>query len=540
MPRDPELVRQRLIATGLAAPPDLAPAEVVRRLGCVQGQDLPGVIASIALRTQRATGDTVRAAMDAGEIVRGYPMRGTVFAVHAEDLAWMSALTAPRMQTEIARRRASQGLDDATVDRVRTVALDPLADAATRAEPAQGQQRGPGLTRAELAERWSDAGLPATAASVYHHLSTLMIEGHACYGPWDPESGQQRIVDAAGWLPAGSTLEARFAGERIPAIAEWLGRYLASHGPATLRDFAWWTKLPLAELRHAAREIPERYGLEAVDDDGERRWARPGVLRPSERAALGAERPMLLPGFDELVLGYPDRGFLLSAAEQKAVVPGGNGMFRGVAIDRLKPLGTWRRATGAKRALELAPFGSRPIPKRAQSALERLFAAHGWLAPGAKDPAAPSRRLTPVLERNGISASECEFIDGCDDGFRRVLGGLDGVQDVVAAVWHFPAELEFGRDVEWNSDDYLQCAGAAERLVAERHVTNEHGRIEHVVLGRAPATGAPDARVEWLGDQGQYVHPEEVWTAEELAPVFAEYARTRDVPAWVATRRIEL
>ena len=50
-------------------------------------------------------------------------------------------------------------------------------------------------------------------------------------------------------LHSGSTSAA--LGDRIAAVAEFLRRYLTSHGPATLRDFAWWTKLPLGEIRRA-------------------------------------------------------------------------------------------------------------------------------------------------------------------------------------------------------------------------------------------------------------------------------------------------
>ena len=35
---------------------------------------------------------SIRAALDEGRIVRGYPMRGTVFAVAAGTLAWLTEL----------------------------------------------------------------------------------------------------------------------------------------------------------------------------------------------------------------------------------------------------------------------------------------------------------------------------------------------------------------------------------------------------------------------------------------------------------------
>src|SRR5699024_7951992 len=88
------LAGARILAQGLVGPPrSTDPAQAARAFGAHQGQDLPGVIASLALRTG---GDLagVLAAFDRGEVVRGYPMRGTVLAVAADSPAWLTPLCA--------------------------------------------------------------------------------------------------------------------------------------------------------------------------------------------------------------------------------------------------------------------------------------------------------------------------------------------------------------------------------------------------------------------------------------------------------------
>src|SRR5690606_32274847 len=77
------LIGLRILAQGLLPEHRLGcddgPAgvtDVVRAFGGHQGQDLPGVIASLALRTGGRI-DPVLDAFTAGDIVRGYPMRGT-------------------------------------------------------------------------------------------------------------------------------------------------------------------------------------------------------------------------------------------------------------------------------------------------------------------------------------------------------------------------------------------------------------------------------------------------------------------------------
>ena len=63
----------------------------VRWLTCVQAQDLPGALTSVALRVDGGTRADVVAALDAGEVVRSWPMRGTLHFTAAEDIGWMAA-----------------------------------------------------------------------------------------------------------------------------------------------------------------------------------------------------------------------------------------------------------------------------------------------------------------------------------------------------------------------------------------------------------------------------------------------------------------
>ena len=131
------------------------------------------------------------------------------------------------------------------------------------------------------------------------------------------------------WLPAGTGLEDRFNGDRDAACAELLDRYLTSRGPATLRDFSWWSKLPLGAARRAFALIRERF--EELPGD-EPRYQRAGLADEVAAAGRSASRPLLLPGFDEFILGYQDRLFALTERDHPKLVPGNNGMFKRSAV----------------------------------------------------------------------------------------------------------------------------------------------------------------------------------------------------------------
>jgi hypothetical protein len=68
---------------------------------------------------------------------------------------------------------------------------------------------------------------------------------------------------------------------------------------------------------------------------------------------------VLLPGFDELVLGYQDRRCVLDPEFADRIVPGANGMFKATIVSDGEIVGTWKHVgRGAKRNVEATPFAS--------------------------------------------------------------------------------------------------------------------------------------------------------------------------------------
>lgn len=328
-----EIVRLRLSAQRLVGTRPGTAAEVVRHMTALQGQDLPGVMTSIALRTARRDRAEVVRGMNDGEIVRSWPMRSTLHAVPARDLGWMLALTAPGMLAGAATRRQRLGVDDEMVARARDLARDALSG-------------GGSLGRAELLALWEKAGLLDVPQRGYHLLVNLSQRGVLCFGPHDGR--EQRVVLLEEWVPRPRTLE------RDEALGEWVLRYFRSHGPATVRDFAWWTKLPMREVRAglavARRELAttEVGGVEYLMDP-----ATPDLLAAARKEADGLH---LLPGFDEFVLGYSDRGAAIPDAHADAIVPGNNGMFRGTVVAGASVVGTWKKGRGGVDATPFTEF----------------------------------------------------------------------------------------------------------------------------------------------------------------------------------------
>jgi len=324
----------RLAAQHIVGPGGTAVADVVGRLTAMQAQDYPGVVTSIALRVAGGTRARVEAAFDAAEIVTSWPLRGTLHVVVAEDLPWLLRLAAPRMVAGAAGRRARLDLDDAALDRAREVAVGALAG-------------GRVLRRDDLMARWDAAGLSTAGQRGYHMLWHLAQTGTVCLGP--VVNGRQALVLVDEWIRTPRHLD------RDEALCELALRYFRGHGPATAKDFARWAHLLAADV--TAGLAVARPLLDRAVVDGVEYLLDPGTPERLDACREQARGVVLLPGFDEFILGYRDRGAVLAAEHVARIVPGGNGVFRPTVVSDGQVIGTWRHTgRGARRGVEATPF----------------------------------------------------------------------------------------------------------------------------------------------------------------------------------------
>jgi len=74
----------------------------------------------------------------------------------------------------------------------------------------------------------------------------------------------------------------------------------------------------------------------------------------------------LLPGFDEYLLGYTERGAVLAREYAEQIAPGGNGIFRPMLVMGGEVRGTWRRTVKKKGVeMRLEPFGAQAVDEAA-------------------------------------------------------------------------------------------------------------------------------------------------------------------------------
>jgi len=302
--------------------------DVVSWMGAMQAQDYPGALWSIGLRSQGLTQKDIEAAITNREIVRTWPMRGTLHFVAAEDIRWMLTLMTPQVISATAARRRQLELDDATIANARSIIETALSG-------------GKCLTRDDLCELLDSKGISPKGQRGIHILLHLSEQGILCFGPHQGKKPTFVLLDE--WIPKSRTIS------RDESLHELAVRYFISHGPASLKDFAGWGKLPLKDARlgiELAHQDITKTAIGGIDY-----WHSPSL------EAFDRHSAFLLPGFDEYMLGYKDRTPSLIAEHSSKIVPGGNGMFLSTIVIDGQVVGTWKKNIRKNAiTLELLPF----------------------------------------------------------------------------------------------------------------------------------------------------------------------------------------
>ena len=330
------LRNQHISSAGLRRPED-----VVAWLGAVQAQEFEPATWAVGLRMRDgAAAQDVQRAFDEGRILRTHVMRPTWHFVTPNDIRWLQALTAPRVQRIAASYNRRLALDARTLSRGMSIIERALGDRQY-------------LTRTELAERLGRAKLAVSGQRLAHLVMHAELEALICSGPRRGRHSTYALVSERA--PASGVLP------REEALATLVRCYFTSHGPATVRDFVWWSGLTAADAKR---------GLEMNDAKREQRdgltyWTM------ARRAAgpVRDDRAYLLPVYDEYLIAYRDRvavphwpGGLPSAADRGVT-------FQHAIVIAGQVAGTWRLTRDAQGS------GVSPVPLRALTVVEKKAVA---------------------------------------------------------------------------------------------------------------------------------------------------------------------
>jgi hypothetical protein len=319
------------------------PVAIARAIAGAQAQDQYAGPLTFRSRCRGLTAaDIDRARTEDRSLLRTWLMRMTMHLVPSEDAGWLLPLFEPAIETWSRRRLGQLGMPPSLQRR----ALRRIE----RALVAEGP-----LTRSEAAARVVGAGIELNAQTRLHITILAVTSGVACLGP---DRGQRTCLvlreDWLGKLP-------RF--DRDAALGELARRYLRAFGPATDRDFAYWSGLGLREVRTGLGMIETELAEARLGDQ------KMLTLKAHKPRLPATGKIRLLGAFDTYMLGYRSRDFAVPPEGVTAVKEGGGGWIRPVIVEDGRVIGGWR-LTRQGGAIEVSLNPLRQLSSAAREAIE--------------------------------------------------------------------------------------------------------------------------------------------------------------------------
>jgi hypothetical protein len=335
------LANQHILNGSFNEPKDLA-----GWMGAMQAQDFTMVKWAIGLRLPGAEIKKVEKAIEKGEIIRSHLLRPTWHFVSSDDFHWMLELSSPRIKPSLKYRQDFLGLTPKI-----------LADSNhIIAETLGGNDAGRDLIASELRK----GGINPDDNRLSHILLWAELSGIVCSGKSPGDKQTYALIS--------DRIPEKRKVPKEEALRMLAVKYFRSHGPATIRDFSWWSGLTSKEIKIALEKAEPELENETVD----RRtywFGRNHVIRPDENSAC------LLPAFDEFIISYSDRSAVLSLENHKKAVSQ-NGIFRSVVIIKNQVAGLWKAVKNKDLIiLELSLF--KKAKRSERSALEEAAEAYG-------------------------------------------------------------------------------------------------------------------------------------------------------------------
>ncbi|MBZ4191879.1 winged helix DNA-binding domain-containing protein [Niabella beijingensis] len=298
-----------------------SPETLVDYMGAVQAQDYAMAKWAIALRLQDPGEQQIEEAINEGRIIRLHVVRPTWHFVTSDNVRWMMELSAPSIQKAARYIDQQTGLTVPLYTKARKV-LEQVLETED-------------LTKEEIMDKLAQRkikidNLLATQLLIRAETEMLICSGKRKGRRFTYTLFDKRVAPAP-------------AIGREEALARLAALYFKTRGPATLKDFAWWSGLTATDATKGWKAIEKELTPAVVN--GGTYW----MFEQDLPAAKAVPHSFLLPSYDELTVGYSESRGLLFNGDGNLV---GNGIFRAVMMEQQKLTGIWTR-TEKKNGIEL-------------------------------------------------------------------------------------------------------------------------------------------------------------------------------------------
>jgi hypothetical protein len=296
------------------------PADLVRWLGAVQSQDYAGAKWALANRLKNPVDEEIEMAIDNGDILRTHVLRPTWHFVLPEDIRWMIELTEPRISALSAKYFRDLNLDKTVLKRSNKIIVKAL-------------QSGKHSTRKELGEALENAGIATNDLRLTYITFRAELDQVICSGARRGKQFTYALLDQRA--PKAKRLQ----GDE--ALAELSLRYFRSRGPATMKDFSWWSGLSTIDSKRGIEIVKSQLDSSVVDGQTYFFSSFPAQLKKKSTFYM-------LPSYDEYTVAYKDRSLVIDPAFEDQA---GHGIFNSNIVVNGQVSGSWRRELNGQKVL---------------------------------------------------------------------------------------------------------------------------------------------------------------------------------------------
>jgi hypothetical protein len=304
-----DVIQLRLANQRLASVKFGTCADVVSHFGAMQSQDYAMAKWAVALRMRQPSDAAVEMSVNSGEIIRTHILRPTWHFVSCKDIRWMMELTAPNVKRATQYVDKQVGLTDEIFKKAWKMIERELA-------------REDNLTKEDLMDRLTKKKMIVGSLTATQILIRAELEMRICSGVKRERKFTYSLFDQR--IPPAEKISKK------DALVNLASRYFNSRGPATVKDFRWWSGLSLSDAKFGMS------GLDSNTIDGLNYFYVNNTAFPKKKISV------LLPSYDEYMVGYSEsRSISFPADVDKSLL--GNGIFKPLVFVDNVVVGTWRK-----------------------------------------------------------------------------------------------------------------------------------------------------------------------------------------------------
>jgi hypothetical protein len=304
--------------------------QLVSWLMAVQAQEYDGAKWSIGLRLRSKTDKYVENALKSKKIVRTWANRSTLHFVNSKDIKWLLKLIGPRLIKRNARRYRELGLDEETLNKTGKILKDALSGTN-------------GIQRSKLREILMENNISTDGQRFTFILQRASLEGLIHQGISIKNDPTYHSSEDLAATPLSNE----------DALKEISQRYFQSHGPATIKDFVWWSGLTVKEAKIGLKSIKSE--LARFEIGNKIYWSKVSPINNEWKQTLPNIK--IIPQYDDYLLAYHDRGASIDDKVKQILKPK-YGRFNQVILVNGKVTGIWKREiTKNNVAFKLNYFG---------------------------------------------------------------------------------------------------------------------------------------------------------------------------------------